>query len=255
VKLARLLILAFTVLTLRTEAADLSAPFEEANKLYEEGKFAEAIAAYDKLLATGSASDALYFNRGNAYFKLGQLGRAIDSYRHGRQLAPRDADLRANLQLARTHARGGAPYQTDRWRSWIGVLSLDEWTELVAVAFWLLSLFLALGQWRRQLSPALRKYIIVAVLFLLVSGICFATALSADHLTQSAVVIVGESEVRNGPLDESPALYKVRDGIELNVLDRLGDWLQVVDSAQRIGWLRKDQVLPFETTAMRKEKP
>src|SRR4051794_37318735 len=62
-------------------AADLPTNFEQANKLYEEGKFAAAADAYNALVESGSASTAIYFNRGNAFFKLGQIGRAIASYR------------------------------------------------------------------------------------------------------------------------------------------------------------------------------
>src|SRR6185436_15071392 len=72
----RYALLLFMAFTLGLRAADLTPAFEAANKLYEEGKYPDAIAAYDKLLETGNASAALYFNRGNAFLKLGQLGRA-----------------------------------------------------------------------------------------------------------------------------------------------------------------------------------
>ncbi len=80
--------------------------FDAANKLYEEGKYADAANAYDKLLTNGTVSEAIYFNRGNAWFKAGQVGRAIASYRQARLLAPRDSALRANLQLGEDAARG-----------------------------------------------------------------------------------------------------------------------------------------------------
>src|SRR5882672_4567327 len=53
-------------------ADDVSTAFDQANKLYEEGKFTEAAAAYEKMLRQGRASPALYFNLGNAFFKAGQ---------------------------------------------------------------------------------------------------------------------------------------------------------------------------------------
>ena len=134
------------------QAGDLAADFEQANKFYEEGKYDAAVQAYDKLLETGNASEALYFNRGNALFKLGQVRRAIASYRLAERISPRDPELRANLQFARTRARGGSPYQAERWRLWLGVLTVNEWTLLTAVAAWALFVFLALGQWRTELS-------------------------------------------------------------------------------------------------------
>src|ERR1041385_7273277 len=51
--------------------------FEAANKLYYEANFTNAAAAYEKLIQSGQGSPALYFNLGNAWFKSGQLGRAI----------------------------------------------------------------------------------------------------------------------------------------------------------------------------------
>ena len=75
--------------------------FDTANKLYEEGKFAEAAAAYESLVQSRQVSAALYFNLGNAWFKSGQIGRAIAAYRQAEQMTPRDPDLRANLQFAR----------------------------------------------------------------------------------------------------------------------------------------------------------
>ena len=77
-------------------------------------------------------------------------------------------------------------------------------------------------------------------------GLCLGIQLNAGYFTRSAIVIAGEAEVRNGPLDEAPSVYKVRDGLELNILDEKDNWLQVRDPAQRIGWVRRDQVLVFE---------
>src|SRR5689334_10723423 len=126
------LLMAGAALAGNSWGADGLAGFEAANRMYEEGKFTNAVSAYDQLLQGGNASAAVYFNRGNAEFKLGRLGKAIASYRQAQLLAPRDADLRANLQLARTRARGGIPFHEERWRDWLLSLSLNEWTLLTA---------------------------------------------------------------------------------------------------------------------------
>ena len=228
-----------------TRADDLSNSFDAANKLYEEGKYPAAAAAYDKLLVGGNVSEALYFNRGNAEFKMGQLGRAIASYRQAQLLAPRDPELRANLQLARTRARGGLTYTSERWLNWLGGLSLNEWTILTSVAAWLVFIFLAVGQWRPELKAKVRNYLTFSCLATVFLGICLAVNINDGLFTMSAIVVTGEVDVRNGPLEESPSLFKVRDGVELTVTDKKDGWLQVTDAAQRKGWLRQDQVIIF----------
>jgi tetratricopeptide (TPR) repeat protein len=237
------LFLALCLAAPRLCATDLAGGFETANKLYEEGKYSDAAAAYDKLIAGGDVSDALYFNRGNALFKMGQTGRAIASYRQAQRLAPRDAVVRANLQFARSRARGGSAYPTSRWTAWLEMLSLNEWTLLTALALWLFFILLALGQWRQTLQPRLRNYLISAGALVLLLGGCLAIRVNHDILVTSAIVVVGEADVRNGPLDESQSIFKVRDGVELDVIDKKDGWLQVVDSSERTGWLRQDQVM------------
>src|SRR6185436_11225451 len=97
----RLSIIALTCSPFFARAEDVAVTFDGANKLYEQGKFVEAAAGYEKLVLGGQSSAPIYYNLGNAYFKSGQIGRAIRAYRQAERLTPRDPDLRANLQFAR----------------------------------------------------------------------------------------------------------------------------------------------------------
>src|ERR1043166_1191409 len=65
----------------RAHADDGQSAFEQANRLYEQARFAEAAAAYEKIIQNGRVSPALYFNLGNALFKSGRIGLAIFNYR------------------------------------------------------------------------------------------------------------------------------------------------------------------------------
>jgi tetratricopeptide (TPR) repeat protein len=223
--------------------ADLAASaFESANKLYEEGKFTEAAAAYGSLVQSRQVSAALYFNLGNALFKSGQIGRAIAAYRQAQQITPRDPDLRANLQFARNQTPAPTLSPT-RWQRWLGRLTLNEWTVLAAVALWLWLLLLAILQWRPALWLVLRTYVFsLAVLTVLLCA-CLAAALQETRFTRTAVVIAHEATVRYGPLAESPAAFTVQDGAELRVLDQKDEWLQVSAGPRRTGWLRRDQTI------------
>jgi tetratricopeptide (TPR) repeat protein len=223
--------------------ADLSAAaFDAANKLYEEGKFAEAASAYEKLTQSGQASAALYFNLGNAFFKSGQIGRAIAAYREAQQVSPRDPDLRANLQFARSQTPSPT-LAPGRWQRWLGRLTLNEWTLLAAVALWLWLFLLALLQWRPALKPALRGYLYGLATIGLALSACALFTLRQTRFTRTAILVTHEATVRFGPLPESPPAFTVHDGAELEVLDQKDDWLQVSAGPSRAGWLRRDQTL------------
>jgi tetratricopeptide (TPR) repeat protein len=238
--------LAFALLALLfalPATAELSAAgFEAANKLYEEGKYADAATAYATLLQGGQTSAALYFNLGNAFFKSGQVGRSIAAYRLAAQLRPRDPDVRANLQFARNQVQGPTVTPT-RWQRWLGRLTLNEWTVLAAGALWLWLLLLAVQQWRPAVRAELRGYVLsvgIATALLCALG---AAAFYQARLLRVAVVIAHDAEVRHGPLAESQAAFTAHDGAELRVLDQKDDWLEVSAGPRQMGWVRRDQVL------------
>ena len=226
----------------QSPAAVSAAAFDSANKLYEEGKFAEAASAYETLAKSGQSSAALYFNLGNAFFKSGQIGRAIAAYRQAEQLTPRDPDLRANLQFARNQTPSPT-LSPSRWQRWLGRLTLNEWTLLAASAVWLWLLLLAVLQWRPSLKPTLRAYVISLAILAGLSCACVAATLRETRFTRTAIVITRETAVRYGPLAESPTAFTVHDGAELRILDQKDEWLQVSTDPRRVGWLRRDQVL------------
>lgn len=229
-------------------AADEASPFEQSNRLYEEGKFAEAAAGYRRMLDGGRVSPALYFNFGNALFKSGHVGEAIFNYRLAQEQAPRDPDIRANLRFARNQVDGGAAAPPP-WRRWLGQLSLDEWTALAAASGWLWFILLAARQWRPVWKRGLRGWTwacgVAAALFS-----CALALTCRDRFeVRSAIVVTPEAVVRYGPIEESNRYYTARDGTELVVLDSKGDWLQVTDRGRRTGWLRRQQVKVFPATS------
>jgi tetratricopeptide (TPR) repeat protein len=222
-------------------AAEAAADFSAANEIYAKGKFAEAAAAYEKILQTGATSPALLFNAANAEFKAGHLGKAIASYRRAELLAPRDAELRANLAFVRNQVQG-ATLRESRWQNWMGSLTLDEGARLTAIFFWLLFALLAARQIRPALAPKLRGATQLAVVATVFSGAVLALQ-AANHFNSSvAVVTSAETTARSGPFDEAQSAFTAHDGAELKVLDRHDDWVQVVSGTGKIGWLSRQQV-------------
>jgi len=231
-------------------AADIGSDFDAANKLYEQGKFSEAAAAYQKLLDAGAPAEAIHFNLGNAWFKAGQLGRAIAEWRLAERSSPRDPSVRFNLQFARKRVTGSDAPAGVLWQRALRSLTLNEWTVLASVLLWVWFLLLALREFKPMLRKVLSGYTSTAGLGALLLAVCLAGAAALQFNTRPAVVIVPEAIARTGPLDEAKVLHQLRDGTEVVVLDEkevtVGEskqtWLQVRDNARRIGWVKGDQL-------------
>ena len=222
-------------------AANVALDFSTANRLYAQGKFADAANAYGKILQAGAQSPTLLFNDANAEFKAGHLGRAIAAYRRAAQLSPRDDEIRANLAFVRNQVQG-ATVRENRWQNWFSALTLNEGALLTAVLFWLTFALLIARQLRPALVPKLKNATwICAALTIFAASVLGLQA--ASHFSKfTAVVTAAEVTARSGPFAEAQSAFTAHDGAELSVLDRHDEWIQVADGAGKTGWLDRKQV-------------
>jgi tetratricopeptide (TPR) repeat protein len=237
------LLLFFWLTACLLRAADPTSGFEQANKLYEQGQFAAAAAAYEQVAKAGPVSTALLFNWGNALFKSGQTGRALACYLQAEARSPRDPDVAANLKFTRDSIGDNASVARARWQRALGKLTLNEWTVLTMVPVWLWLGLLAVGQIRPDWRGSLRRAVWISGSFAAALAGCTAAA-GLDRLgAPQAVVVAPEAVVRHGPLPESLSFYTLRNGAEVRVTDWQKSWVQVEDAQHRLGWLARDQVI------------
>ena len=227
--------------------AESEAAFEQANKLYEEGRFLEAIQAYQSL-RTNSPTLALHFNLGNAYFKSGQIGEALAEYHQAARLAPRDADVRANMKFARARVTG--PSYTPGWlQQNAQTLTPREWTMATTGLVWAFCLLLALVQLRPRWRAALRSWTFLAGTLTVMVVACAFWAARLHATTRMAVVTQRDAVMRLGPFEESQSALELKNGAALRVLDRKDDWIQVTVDNRQVGWVPADAVRLVEPRA------
>lgn len=77
---------------------------EEARRLYS-----SALYRYERIARSGVRNAGLYYNIGNTYFRLGELGRSILYYRRALLLNPADTNVRHNLGYARSRRTDRIP--------------------------------------------------------------------------------------------------------------------------------------------------
>jgi len=218
----------------------------EGNRYYEAGQFAEAAAAYQVLVDAGAEDSMLYYNLGNAYYKMGDLGHAVLNYRRAQRLAPRDPDVAANLQLAR--AQTSDRLETEAGGVLVGLVRrlLVDWTTLeesalMALALWVLlcALVVAVILW-----PRLRlRYLVVAVSVLFaLSLLSVGVRISDGQGRVPAVIIVQSVEVHSGPGTDYLTEFSLHAGAEVRVLERREDWLRIALPGGLQGWVLGEAV-------------
>ncbi len=231
-------------LSSNSRASTSEESFNAANRLYEQGKFAEAVTAYQSIATSDLVSAPLFYNLGNAFYKSGKLGESIVAFRMAELLSPRDSEIQANLRLALTDA-GNGNFNRSIWAGSIRKFTMDEWTVMTGVTVTLFFLLLVI----RELRPAVQKQSRWALVILASASVLGSVgAASSWHMRHhpAGVVVVPEAVARLGPFAESKSAFTLRDGAEVAQSRQQNGWAEIVDGKKRSGWIPATQLsFPF----------
>ena len=222
------------------------AGLEAANALYQQRDYAGARQAYEALLQQDGPRVNVLYNLGNACYQTGELGWAIVHYEQALLSAPRDGDLRANLNAAlaarRTAGSGAVPGTFSVVvRALLARFTLDELAGGAAVLY-LVGTALALswlraGSLRRRLRWALHGTLALAVL---VGGLAVAKA-RVDH-DPARVVVVADAQLLSGPAGSFGVIRRAYQGETGRLRQRQGVWREVQLETGARGWVMQSAV-------------
>lgn len=244
-------LLAGTALMTAGQPAD-GATVEAGNRLAAAGNYPEAIQLYEQLVARDVRDSTVFYNLGNAYFYQGDLGRAILNYERAAQLAPRDADIRANLALARQRAsdpflsRPEGPLGiltglTQRW------LTINE-TAVLALAFWFLAAAALLALRFSEPGRAkngLRYATLIALLVVVLFGLSLGARVYTEHTQPEGIVIAPTIALSSEPGEQYATGLSLNGGTMVNIVETRGGWARLSapdDSLE--GWIPSASVEP-----------
>lgn len=227
--------------------ADALATFEEGNRLYAEGAYAEAVERYRSVEERGVVSSALYYNMGHAYFRLNRLGYAILYYERARRLRPGDPDLRHSLAVARSRTdnqitRIPDPVWVVGWNRVVAALGVRGLYAIGLLFYLLTAGLIARRIWFGTPNDWIRRGIFVGI----VGGAVFLGAAfwaSVERASARTAVVLDTRaalhETADADADES---YEVREGLVVDVLAERPGWFEVRLPNGATGWIAADAV-------------
>ena len=224
--------------------------FNAASAAYSEGQWAEAAGTYTAIENLGLESPALYCNMGNAWFKSGDVAKAMLYYERALKLDPSYDDARYNIAVISDFIQDRIePVPEFILKTWTRdlcyILDSDTWAVislifLAAVAVSLLLLFLSS-------SLALRRigfFSAIAAFLLTVMSVSFAFWQKADYSRKDgAVIMVPVVSVKSSPSsDTSTDLFILHEGTKVIILDEVGDWRNIELADGRQGWMKSSDM-------------
>ena len=219
---------------------------KQAESLFADGKYNEALVIYQGVLDNGEESAALYYNIANCYYKLGENTKAILFYERSLLLNPSDKVVKYNLQMAERGIVDKLEVLPEiffvRWyKSFVSYLSVDEWAYLSVGFFFCFLVLLTIYLYSHILF--LRKSAFVGGIFAFVFtiiAIVFSVKQNKIITDREYGIIVTPSVTIKGSPDQSGTeLFLIHEGLKVKIIDELGLWYNIQLRDGNEGWISK----------------
>lgn len=241
--LLSLLLFAFTNVKsfVQTEA---EAAMQSGNSFYQKENYKAAAQEYESVLQLGYESAPLFYNLGNTYFRLNELGKAILNYEKSLKLEPGDEDAIYNLRIA--EARTVDKIQTvpkifisEWWEILVTSFSVSGWG-IVFVIFYIIMLgliafYFLTRSGRMQRFAFYLGVVNLSVVFLVL--ILFVLSYNREVNSNYGVLIEDMITAKQSPNQQSSDAFVIHEGVKFEIQETLNNWAKIKLEDGKVGWL------------------
>jgi tetratricopeptide (TPR) repeat protein len=239
-----LYLLLLLALPLFSMGNDKNKLFEQGNTYYAKGQYQQAVTAYQQILNGGYQSAIVYYNLGNAYFKLDDIPSALLYYEKAHKLVPNDEDISANIRFVNSKTTDKLEpipefFVTKWWHGFILIFSIST-LAILSVLFLLAgSLFLILYLFTN--SESLKRSAFYTAVTILIMGLVtlFMGNRQVNYFdTHHQAIIFGSSvTVKSTPDAAAMPLFVIHEGTKVNVLQTNSNWIEIELPNGNAGWI------------------
>ncbi len=238
------LLLALTACALaQTSASGILAEYEQGHIAYQAGDYQKAAASYETAVHAGYQSFELYYNLGNCYYKLNQIGRCLLYYEKARKLDPTDPDLLFNLDLARLRVVDKiiTPpefFWNRIWKNIKSMLGLDQLAVLALLALFAAfaatvgKLYLEREPWRSLVGYVWMPLVVITV----VIGLFFMLRVNQSSHEKEAIIMVEKVSITSSPSITGTEVFALHEGSKVRVEERRSGFIRISLTDGKVGW-------------------
>lgn len=215
-----------------------------AQELYANAKYDSAALIYQSIIDSGYQSPELYYNMGNAYFKLQEIPSAILYYEKALKLKPSDENIQYNLNLCNTmipdRIESVPKIFFIRWyESLYNYFPIDTWAYIGLVLFSLFSFLMIIFFLSARIF--IKKLGFWSAIFFLSLSL-FSFFLTSQKYASfknhnEAIIFTPSITVKSSPAKNSVDLFVIHEGTKVTILDEVGTWRQIKIANGSIGWI------------------
>ncbi|ODS33038.1 MAG: hypothetical protein SCARUB_01857 [Candidatus Scalindua rubra] len=211
---------------------------EKAKEFYQ-----DAVMHFERIVNEGNIRNSkLYYNIGNIYFRMGDIGNAILNYRRAFQYIPNDTNLQQNLKFARTRRKDHFEeiQKTKILRTvffWHYDISSRLRISVFIISFFMVWLFALIRIFRK--NPIMQWGFVIALIFSVLFGASLIIEEISINKIRPGVIIAPEVVARKGDSNTYEPAFKepIHSGTEFNLIEHRGNWYHIKLPDSRTCWI------------------
>ena len=224
--------------------------FLEANNLYNDSKYEQSIQVYLQILDSGAHSSELYFNIGNAYYRLNDIANSILYYEKSLKIDSSDNDVINNLNMVKNAliddiAVVPTSFFDEQLNKISNLLDYSLWgLVLISLSFIFLLLFII---YFFSNKPIIKRTAFTSLFFIIMiitfTGRISINAYEKNYLQKYAIIFSTKIEIKADPNERSENLLTLHLGTKVRIIDNFNDeWLKVKLVNGQEGWIKNNQI-------------
>ena len=236
------------IILLLSNTQGLDSIFDQSNAFYTDGKYQMAIDGYKDILNSGFESAELYYNLGNAFYKLNNIPESNFFYEKARSISPTDEDILINLSYAqnlRIDKIEKLPItQTQNLKiNILNLLSERGWSVLLIILAWIACVSFVLYL---SVNNSGNKRIFFTQFIILMIGfiVVFTISYEKKNLNNEkfAIIYDKEIEVWSEPNKISELKFLLHEGTKVKQVDTIQDWVNIQLENGTLGWIQSSSI-------------
>jgi tetratricopeptide (TPR) repeat protein len=212
---------------------------DNAENCFKQGNFLKSIEIYESLIYVEKINNAvIFYNLANAYYRNGNIGKAVLNISRAKMLLPRDREVNKNFETI--FKASGQQFEK---LFLLSFFSLNEISVFFAAGLILLCVFLSLSMLSRK---RLKTYIFISAAVLVISSPFFAAKIYDEIITVFAVAL-SDIGAKSGPSESAASIFEIPEGKVLEIISENSGWLHIQmrtadNKTDVFGWVKKDNV-------------
>lgn len=221
---------------------------EQANEAYSKRNFYKAIQLYKKAIDEKGESAEVYYNLGNAYYRLNQIAYSILNYERSILIEPENKDTHFNLNIVKLKTLDKEFIEPFFLKKWFDNIknshNINQWSNIGISCFilFIISLILFFLE-KKTILKTVEFYLVIILLLLCMLANIFAN-IHKQHLIHrnTAIIIVHTATIKSSPDDSDINLFLLHEGSKVIIKDKIGEWNKIETISGDIGWIKSKEI-------------